>query len=841
MIKTLYAALFAIVLVSPLCSPAQAKKTLKDIRLQWEILENNYQGSAQTRSVLRISTTNNMTLPAQGWKLYFNFARPIRKQLVSGGVKITAVNGDFFYMEPMPGFKGLKPGTSLETEFISADWVVNKTDAPSGFYLISDNAPDQYYVLPNVEVVPSTKVKQMMRNAADKIPFQKPEMSYVQNKGISSQHPAVKIFPTPERYQENSESFELTAQVKVSADPSFATESSQLKQFLSGILVKAQSDHLRAGHIQLVLKDLPENAYELSVTNQSITIAASTTTGIFYGIQSLKTLISPEVYAQKQRVVIIPGVEVFDQPRFGYRAFMLDVARNFQTKKQVLKLLDLMALYKLNTLHFHLNDDEGWRLEIPALPELTEVSGKRGHTLNEQNNLQPTLGSGPYTDNPYGSGYYTKADFIEILKYAGERHIQVIPEIESPGHARAAIKAMASRNDPKYLLHEPGDSSVYRSVQYWNDNVMNVALPSVYNFIETLTTEIKVMYAEAGVPLKTIHYGGDEVPAGVWEKSPAVKQLMAKHPEIKTTDDLWVYYYNRVNDILKTNGLYMTAWEEVGTRKILKDGKKETVFNEDLLNKNLHLEVWNNMMGWGAEDLAYTLANKGYKVILSCVTNLYFDMAYQKAFDEPGYYWGGYVDLDKTFGFIPYDYFKNTRTDRMGNALSADFLASKQRLTAVGKQNIVGLQGALWSETAKGPELMEYLLLPKLLGLAERAWAKDPQWALENDPAKFDSAYHKAWTEFLNVVGKRELPRLNYYAGGFNYRIPTPGAIVKNGSVLANLQIPGFSLRYTTDGSVPSKNSRLYNGPVKTKGTIKLAAFNALGRSGRIAVVKNPF
>jgi len=841
MIKTLYASLFAILLVSPLCSPAQAKKAINDLRIQWEILENNYLGSAQTKSVLTISSHNTFTLPAQGWKLYFNFARPIKKQLASGGLKITSVNGDFFYLEPMPDFKGLKAGESLRTAFVSGDWVVNKTDAPSGFYLVWDDAPEQYQVLPAVVAIPSTKTKQFMRNAADKIPFQTPEITYAQNAGISAQQPVVKIFPTPVRYQENAQSFALSAQVKILADPSFGREAGLLKQFLSAILVKAQSDNLHAGQIQLVLKDLPENAYELQVSNESIRIAAATPTGIFYGIQSLKSLISPDAYAQKQRVVRVQGVEVFDQPRFGYRAFMLDVARNFQTKKQVLKLLDLMALYKLNTFHFHLNDDEGWRLEIPALPELTQVSGKRGHNLSEEHNLQPTLGSGPYTDNPYGSGYYTRADYIEILKYAADRHIQVIPEIESPGHARAAIKAMASRNDPKYLLHEPGDSSVYRSVQYWNDNVMNVALPSVYNFIETLTTEIKAMYDEAGAPLKTIHYGGDEVPAGVWEKSPAVKLLMSKHPEIQTPDDLWVYYYNRVNDILKSHGLYMTAWEEVGTRKVLKDGRKETVFNEDMLGKDLHLDVWNNMMGWGAEDLAYTLANKGYKVILSCVTNLYFDMAYQKDFDEPGYYWGGYVDLDKVFGFIPYDYFKNTKTDRMGNLLSADFLASKQRLTAEGKQNIIGLQAALWSETAKGPELMEYLILPKLLGLAERAWSKDPQWAIENDPAKFDTAYQKAWSEFLNVIGKRELPRLSYYAGGFNYRIPTPGAIVKNGSVLANLQIPGFSIRYTTDGSAPSKQSKLYTGPVKVSGTVKLAAFNATGRSGRIAVVKNPF
>lgn len=834
MLKTVYLALISICFTSPLFSQTIQKSQLMNLHLSWEILENNYKGINQTRSALTIRTSNQETLPSKGWKIYFNFARPIKEQPLTGGVSIKPINGDFFSIEPLPDFKGLKPGASLRTELVSGDWLVNATDAPAGFYLIRDNEPAKYYVLPSVEAIPSRQNKQIMRNATDHVPFKTPDLTFEENRKIKDLETKVKIFPTPAHYEETSAVFKLSSGTVVIADPAFQSESAHLKHFLTGLL---NTGGKTGTSIHLNKKNLPEEAYELSVKNNSINIAASSPAGIFYGIQSLKTLLPPVAYKGKQTEILVPGVEVSDQARFGYRAFMLDVARNFQTKKQILKLLDLMALYKLNTLHFHLNDDEGWRLEIPALPELTTFGSKRGHTLDEKTHLQPSLGSGPAVEGSYGTGYYSKADFMDILKYATERHIQVIPEIESPGHARAAIKAMAARNDPDYLLHDPQDQSEYRSVQYWNDNVMNVALPSVYHFIETLTREIKSMYVEAGAPLKTIHYGGDEVPAGVWEKSPAVQALMKQDTTIKTTDDLWGYYYKKVDQILKAEGLYLSAWEEVATRKVVNNGQKETVFNEDMLGKNVHLDIWNNMIGWGQEDLAYKFANKGFQVVLSGVSNMYFDMAYEKSFDEPGYYWGGYIDVEKPFSFIPYNYYKNTTSDRMGNVLPPDFFDSKEKLSEKGMKNIVGLQAALFSEVSKGPERMEYLILPKLLGLAERAWAKDPEWAQEQDPKKSERLYQEAWSAFMNSIGKRELPRLDYYAGGFKYRIPGPGAVLHGGAIEANSQIPGFVIKYTTDGSQPNWKSKTYTGPVKEKGTIKMAVFNLAGRSGKTITI----
>jgi hexosaminidase len=515
----------------------------------------------------------------------------------------------------------------------------------------------------------------------------------------------------------------------------------------------------------------------------------------------------------------------------------------------VLKVLDLMSLYKLNTLHFHLNDDEGWRIEIPTLPELTEVGAKRGHTETNTDHLQPAYASGPNVDNPYGSGFYTKADFIEILKYANERHITVIPEIESPGHARAAIKSMDARYNKfkesnmaeaeRYLLHDYNDSSVYSSVQHWNDNVIDVSLPSTYNFITTVANDIIKMYQEAGAPLKTIHLGGDEVPVGVWTKSPAAQKVFAASPEVKTTDDLWYYYFKRVNQILKERNLYVSAWEEAALRKVIINGAKKQIPNTDFADQNFHMYVWNNVLGWGAEDLAYRLANAGYPVILSCVTNLYFDLAYQKSYQEPGYYWGGFIDVDKPFKFIPYNYFKNTTQNAMGNQYSAAALAKEEALTEQGRANIIGIQGQLWSETARSPARMEYMLLPKLLGLAERAWAKDPEWATEQDQVKSKLMYDAAWKTFCNVLGKKELPRLNYYAGGFQYRIPTAGIFAENGSVKANNQFPGMIIRYTEDGSKPNLSSKIYTEPIKSKGKITFRVFDTTGRGGNAASVIN--
>lgn len=830
---------------SVFCASAMAQTSqpvfnAHDISISWEAVQNNYNNGKSSLNALDITNNGKQTLPATGWKLYFNSARDISPATVTGNAVINQLNGDLFCLSPAAGFTALKPGATERVEFLG-DEVVNISDSPEGFYLVWDAHPEKGYAIGNFTIKPFSP---------NYIGLVTPAVIYNQNKAIADvpEQNLVKVFPTPVSYKETGGYFKLTNKLAIIADPGFINEVDGLKAELKQLLGKDLKTATVSNNIYLKHVDgMGAEAYNLDVTAVHITISASTPAGIFYGIQSLKTLIPASAYAHPQKTIQIPCVGVKDQPRFAYRALLLDVARNFQTKQEILKLLDAMALYKLNVFHFHLTDDEGWRLEIPSLPEFTSVGAQRGHTLDSKTHLPPSHGSGPDVGQLAGSGYYTHADYVEILKYATARHIMVVPEIESPGHARAAVKSMNARyarlmaegkqaEAEKYSLHDMKDESQYASVQSWTDNVIDVSLPSTYAFFNEIINNLISTYKEAGAPLSTINFGGDEVPAHVWEKSPAYLTLKAAHPEIQNTNDLWYYFYGRLYKMLEARGLQLAGWEEMSLRKTMLDGKPYNIPNPDFECDHIQAEVWNNVLGDGQEDLAYKLANGGYKVVLASVTNLYFDMAHYKSFDEPGYYWGAFIDVDKPFSFIPFDYFKNTKLDKNGQPLKPNIFVGKQRLTDYGKTNILGLQGCLWGENIKTPERAEYMILPSLLSLAERSWAPNPDWATEPDTAKSSSEYQQAWANFVNILGKRELPRLTYYNGGYNYRIPKPGVIFQDGSYIANMQFPGFTIRYTTNGKDPDAKSKVYNYAVTVTGNnVKFRAFDNKGRGSNVS------
>ncbi|MDB5134290.1 MAG: beta-N-acetylhexosaminidase [Mucilaginibacter sp.] len=844
---------FIAVLVGLVCIKASAfttgpKFNAHDLSISWEAIENDKPVKGQSLNALTITNNGKNTLPATGWKMYFNSARLIVSATPTGNAKIDFVNGDLFSLTPANTFQELKPGASIRIEFVVEDLVVNTTDGPEGFYLVWDTEPDKGHNIGGFTYKP------FKPNYPGLIT---PEIIYNQNKNITGvpEEQLTKVFPTPVSYKETGGDFVLDRNTTMSTNigKTFDTENNTLHSFLQSLIsdkfiIPTHSGtvkQLKAARVQLE-DGFGAEGYKLSINVNGIFITASTPVGAFYGIQSLKTLIPPSAYAHTQKEIKIPCVEIKDEPRFAYRAFMLDVGRNFQSKEEVMKVLDAMALYKLNVFHLHLTEDEGWRLELPSLPELTEVGSKRGHTLDSKHFLPASHGSGGEVDNKTGTGFYTRTDYIAILKYAKSLHITVIPEIESPGHARAAIKAMNARYDRlmaegkkaeagKYLLSDPNDKSDYSSNQYWKDNIIDVSLPSTYNFVETVINDIVDIYKEAGAPLNTINFGGDEVPAHVWEKSPSYLALKANRPEIQSTSDLWYYFYGKVNQLVKAKGLYLSGWEEMALRKTTLDGSPVYVPNPDFMPEHLQTEVWNNTLGDGNEDLAYKLANAGYKVVLTCVTNLYFDMANYKSFDEPGYYWGAFADIDKPFSFIPYDYFKNSKVDKNGLPLNRSIFIGKQRLTDYGKSNIIGMQSAVWGENIKSTQRLEYMMLPRLLGFAERAWAKDPDWATEKDTAKSEALYQQAWVNFLNVLGKRELPRLSYYAGGYGYRIPKPGAILQDGKYFANEQFPGLTIRYTTNGKDPDAKSPIYNDAVTNNNSvIKFRVFDNKGRGSNV-------
>ena len=836
---------FAAVLVF-LASTALPARAQTALRLQWE-LKGDVFADARDRGASRavFTLTNNDTtpLPARGWAIYFNALLPPTPGSERGGIVIEPVIGELFRMVPDASFKGLPPGQSIQFEYLTS-LIGNVTQAPAGLYIVFDRDPAKGYAIKDYRALPFERPDQQGR--APRVIT--PEAQYDRN-AVVRDLPAESlppIFPTPQSLQMKEGTLRLGRLPVISVSADLKTEAI----IAAGLFRAHFSDGWDSSTVRLELGSVegqrsPE-AYELTVDSSGIRIVGNSRAGVFYGLQSLRSLLP--VAGSAAAGMVLPAMRVVDAPRFGYRGLHLDVARNFQPKQTVLQVLDLMARYKLNALHFHVTDDEGWRLQIPGLPELTDAGARRGHTLDSADFLPPAYGSGPDVDQPFGSGYFTQQDYVDILKYAAARHIEVIPEIEMPGHARAAIKAMDARfrhlsaagdsaGARRYLLSEADDRSVYKSVQDFPDNVMNPALESTYAFIEKVVDELVAAHTGAGVPLRNLHMGGDEVPAGVWEKSPAALALL-KEKGLSSVDDLWFVFYGRVEEILKRHGIPLSGWEEIGVRKTRLDGRPTLIPNPAFAGRGWRTYVWNNVPGWGAEDLAYRLANGGYKVVLAPVSNLYLDMAYNMNPEEPGLFWGGFVDVDKPFDFIPFDYYKNQKEDGRGNPLPDGIFVGKDRLTDYGRENILGIEACLWSESSREDGRIEYMLMPKLLGVAERAWAPDPDWARERDDAQAAALYQEAWSRFVNVVGKRELPRLGQEGLPINYRIPTPGLKVVDGSVLCNLQLPGFTLRYTTDGTEPAATSPAVQGPIAAKGVVRVAAFDGRGRKGATATLR---
>ena len=791
------------------------------LQLRWELV-------GDTQAAFTITNRDAKPLPAAGWAIYFSALHSADSGSVGAGFDIQDVMADLHRIVPGAGFAGLASGATIKIPYVTQP-LLNRSFAPSGPYIVYDGAKDVGVPLSDYVAAPFERSQRVVT----------PEAQFALDAEVRDIPPSElpPVFPTPLEVTRGTGALRLTAMPQVTASAELANEASFAAEYVrpyfrAGGKGGAGTLRLEVGPVEG--QSSPE-AYELLVDpTTGVRIIGVSPAGVFYGLQSLRGLLPAPT---PRAGVVLPAIRVVDAPRFGYRGFMLDVARNFHPKAAVLRTIDLLARYKLNVFHMHLTDDEGWRVEIAGLPELTTVGARRGHTLDSKGFLQPAFGSGPQVGRAFGSGFFSHADYVEIVRYAAARHIEVIPEIEMPGHARAAIRSMAG--NAQYRLTDPNDRSVYESVQGYPDNVMDPALESTYGFIERVVGDLVAMHREAGAPLRNIHMGGDEVPNGVWVGSPAVQTYMREHG-LTSVDEMWFVFYGRVAQILKAQGLTLSGWEEIAVRKTRREGRGTNIPNPDFVGRGWRAYVWNNVPGWGAEDLAYRLANGGYEVVLSPVTNYYFDLAWNQNPEETGLDWGGYLDMRKPFEFIPFDYYRNARVDRQGNPLDPAVFVGKDRLTDYGRAHIAGIQGNLWSETIGGDGRLEYMLVPKLFGLAERAWAADPDWAKEVDRAKFDSLFREGWSRLVNVVGKRELPRLDREVPGLNYRIPTPGLHVEGGMVRASVELPGFTLRYTTDGSEPTARSAVVSGPIPLRGTIRVAAFTTTGRQGHTARLTAP-
>ncbi|MFB6249898.1 MAG: family 20 glycosylhydrolase [Salinibacter sp.] len=846
--------------------PAQAQSppSAENLAVEWGVITNLVDDGARFRSRLTLTNNGETTLPAAGWTLYFNFIRPIDSTSVTGGVEITRINGDFYRLTPGDDFAALPPGAERSITFEAPGSAIKHIDAPAGFYIVSDGAAPAS--LPDVSVTPFTRPEQTTRGPNDVLPTPTPGRRYRANRALSPR-PADsvgRIVPTPASTTRRPGTFTLPATPTIRYESGLESEARRLAEGLEAAVgpatttttADAPAITLRRADVRAPTADtVHAEAYRLRVDpDGGIEIVGTTAAGVFYGTQSLQAWLPVSAYGAGRGPVSVPAVTIADAPRFGYRGLHLDVARNFQSTAAVKRLLDVMAFYKLNTFHFHLTDDEGWRLAIDGLPALTEVGGRRGHTLDERTHLVPSYGSGPdpAPDSSRGSGWYTPAEYREILRYARDRHIEVVPEIDMPGHARAAIQAMKARTRRllangdttaarRFRLHDPDDQSEYESVQGWDDNVVNVCQPSTYRFLAHVVDELRALHERAGAPLRTVHVGGDEVPSGAWTESPICDDYIARTEGVEGPEDLFGDFVRRFRDTLATRGLTMGGWEEVGMTEAGGHRATTTTPNTELVGKGVRPYVWSNIWGGGTEDRAYRLANAGFDVVMSQATNFYLDMAYSKHPQEDGFYWAGFVDLQDPFAFVPLDLYKSADRTSMGRPINPDSaFADHVRLADSARSNILGLQGQLWGETLRSVDRMEYMAVPRLLSLAERAWAPQPRWATLEDVGRLREQRAAAWSAFAHRLGRRELPRLSRRAPEWTYRLPPPGATVENDTLRANAALPGLPIRYTTDGTTPTSTSPRYRGPVAVApdAPVRLRTFDGRGRGSRTVVVR---
>src|SRR2546430_4530118 len=613
-------------LVLALTPSAGAAQTAPQLR--WELERDVFQGAAEggglSRAAFTLANRDAKPLPSSGWAIYYNALHSAQPGSVEGGFIIEDVIADLHRLVPAAGFAGLAPGSSIRITYLT-DLLLNASFVPRGRYIVSAHARGVAVPRPDTVAVPFGRPPQ----GAGRDPrVVTPENQFALDSVIraipASELPPV--FPTPVAVTPGAGALRLTAMPPVEAPGALRNDAAFSAEYLRPYLRGTRKPGVTPLRLEVgpVAGQTSPEAYTLVVDPaQGVGIVCASPAGVFYGLQSLRSLLPPPS-PRRGGGLDLPAIRVVDATRSGYRGFMLDVARNFHPKAAVLRTLDLIARYKVNVFHLHLTDDEGWRIEMPSLPELAAVGARRGHTLDSGTHLPPAFGSGPDVDRPWGSGFFSRADYIEILRYAAARHIEVIPEIEMPGHARAAIKAM--QGNPQYRLNDLDDRSVYTSAQGYHDNVMNPGLESTYRFVERVVGDLVAIHREAGVPLRHIHMGGDEVPAGVWEGPPAAQACLKAH-DLTRGDDLWFVFYGRVEQILKAQGLLPSGWEEIALRKTQRDGRQANIPNPDFAGRGWRAYVWNNVPGGGAEDLAYRLANGGYDVVLSPVSNLYFDLA----------------------------------------------------------------------------------------------------------------------------------------------------------------------------------------------------------------------
>ncbi|MCK8043600.1 carbohydate-binding domain-containing protein [Shewanella sp. 1CM18E] len=807
-----------------------------------------------------IDLTSAIDIDSKDWSIYYSQMRPIQS-IVGDEFAITRVQGDLHKITPAAGFKGLKKGQTTTIQFRGELWQLSEIDAMPNYYIVADGLEPVIIRSTQLGVDPETGMEvrpyvtaftdsetQYKRRETDKLEWATSSVLYKNNLDtpVNAALATNSILPTPTKLAVKADKPAVSLKPGLNllfndVEPSVVEAALQR---LARIGVGQSEQGIQTELLPLT-SSTAAGQYHLDISADKIQIFAADNAGFSYGLASIAALVDANE-------LTVSPVIVSDSPRYDFRGMHVDVSRNFHSKQLILDLLDQMAAYKLNKLHLHMADDEGWRLEIDGLPELTEVGSKRCHDLNEDTCLLPQLGSGPFSDAKV-NGYYSKADYIEILKYANARQIQVIPSMDMPGHSRAAIKSMESRYRKlvaqgdqqaadQFLLSDSQDETVYSSIQYYNDNTLNVCMESTFTFIDKVIDEIAAMHKAAGVPLDLYHIGADET-AGAWIESPLCKAFVANNDKgVTSMDELGAYFIERTAKLLADKGIEAAGWS---------DGMSHT--RPENMPSKAQSNIW-DVVAHGGHKRAHQQANLGWHAVLSQPEVLYFDFPYEADPKEHGYYWASRnTNSKKIHSFMPGNLPANAEqwTDIENLPFEADDTIQKDESGKVTssplKQSIgfAGIQGQLWSETVRSDDVAEYMMYPRVLMLAERAWHK-PEWevayqyqgAVYNQQSGFFTqemrqAQAEDWYRVANTVGAKELLKLD--KADIAYRVPTPGAVIKDGKLFANVIFPGLDIEYRTTGG----DWLAYKEGIEVTAPVEVRVIAADGkRKGRTLVVK---
>jgi hexosaminidase len=826
--------------------------------------------------LLTSPTTNNFTQ----WQLHYSQVYPTYAS-TSKDFDITHINGDIHQITPKKSFKGFKEDKTVslnvwissslitESELMPNYWLTpadvtsnimprvvestrTSTDSETGLevqpYVVAFNHEEHIKSSKNdINEYASAEwlyqdTSTVNKSASDKLTSDELH--------VASQLPFA-IIPTPKTVKVLNKNTRISLQQGVNIDVKniINIETSEFSAALARLEMLGVKQSEAGLKVYIEQKKDPGNtrtkgAYQLRTQKNGIHITAYNSDGIFYALQSVSSLLNLDE-------LTIPSVLVIDEPRYSYRGQHIDVARNFQTKEMIISLIKQMAAYKLNKLHLHLAEDEAWRLALPSFPELTEIGSKRCMSLDDKQCLQPQLGG---AQSPARDGFYSEADYKEILTVATAHHVQVIPSLDMPGHSRAAIKAMEYRYNnlmaegkeveaKRYLLTDFEDKTKYSSIQNYNDNTLNICMDSTYTFIDRVLEDLQALHQEANHPLNIYHIGADET-AGAWLDSPQCKTMLDDPKNnIKDSEHLTAYFIERVSNMVAMKGITTGGWN---------DGLSKT--NNAKMPVDTYSYVW-GALPWGAHKQVSEQAQRGWNIVLSLPDVLYFDFPYLVDPKERGYKWAARtITTQSIFNFMPDNLpiHAEFRVDALGQNFSSDDRFQKD---AKGKTthrplpenfDITGIQGQLWSETVRSESQANYMIYPRLLALAERAWHQ-ANWQvpynynglLFNKETKHFTQAHKTlrdkkWLEFSQVLGNKELPKLE--RAEVFYRLPTVGAKIIDEKLHANVAIYGLPIEYKNSGA---DDWQIYQQPVDVILPIDIRTRTVDGkRAGRTLTLK---